>query len=256
MHKDLQVVIITCCRSKEMLPTATLTFKTVRTGYPNADIVVYDNGSEYECKEQIEILAHFIGATWESHMIRMPHAYAIQRTIANRPGKLVFLDGDLIFWDKCEDWEFDFPIAGRHIPTHVSEYTKCETISRLHTSHLWVDTVRTEAMLKDVGFEDREFAPADLWHPHVVYNKKQPTFYDVGANLYHAISGSSFQRDHLSCYDHIFSGSTFDHALVHLDNPQGLQYVHHLATTEPARLRGLWKDQQVYFTEVRSPGRV
>jgi hypothetical protein len=250
MPKPLTVVIITCLRKGANVETATLTFRTIRTGFPTAQIVVYDNGSEYELKQTVKSLAASVDAIWDDHYTRMPHAYCMSR-IAKERSNVVFVDPDVIFWKCCEDWEFPTALAGRYIPTHRSEYTKSRTISRLHTSFLWADHDRLLQELAAIGYEDREYAPAELWHPHMVYENCIPTFYDTAANLYHCVGGTAFESKHLDSYDHIFCGSSFDVAAQHLDHAKELMMVHHTALTNPSALRGLWKDQDEYFYNTR-----
>jgi hypothetical protein len=94
------VTILTFCAHPSMAYGTMLIFKTVRVGFPNARIEVFDNGSHPEVVGLIARAAADVGATFQA---RAPRHYAdhyewllLEREHDDRP--LVLVDPDVIFF--------------------------------------------------------------------------------------------------------------------------------------------------------------
>jgi len=233
-----------------------LIFKTLRVGFPNAEVHVVDNASLPEAREAIESLARENECQFQQVSGKaIQHHDFIQDTIlglANNGtvGPVVFLDPDICFWESCEDFSFDGLVAGKLTRAFHDSVTKTLTMPRLHTSFLWIPDVRKlgeEIRKARVNhFDFHPFTPYSF-----VFNGKWYR-YDTGASLYAAFSDrvSRFTENHSNRYDHIFSGSHIDWLMASYD--PGLRKfmvdVHARAKRgDVESLRGIWRKQNELF---------
>ena len=128
MGKKIYVHILTFCRNVELFYGTQLVFKTLRIGFPNADITVVDNASLPTARVEIKAMAQETGCRFEqieSHCIQ--HYEFIQNTIRKAAndttvnGPLIFIDPDVCFWSSCEDFEFDGLMAGFYNASQCQE---------------------------------------------------------------------------------------------------------------------------------------
>ncbi len=247
------VFILTYCKNLELFYGTELIFKTLRVGFPNANIVVVDNSSIPDARAQVEVLAK--GNDCHFEQIPEPgvkHHEFIQNTIfsmaadATAAGPVVFLDPDICLWDSCEEFEFDGLIAGKLIGGFNDNITHTHTMPRLHTSFMWIPDVRKLRdeiwKLKVRYFDFQPFLPYSCAMGGVWYR------YNTGASLYAAFSDrvSHFTPEHLDHYDHIFCGSHID-CLYPLYDPatrQRMTEIHRNAKEGNLHaLKGIWKRQ-------------
>jgi hypothetical protein len=250
MTMPTKVFILTYCRSLGQLYGNLLTFSTVRVGFLDAEITVYDNASLEGARTAIRLEAKQVGASYEQLTTEMLHHDFLRSTIIRNPGaRLVFLDPDLIFWSNVETHRSDALMSGRLIPTFDDVYTGTLTYERLHTSLLIVnDSTRLARTIADT--ESRYF-DADLIAPRMIFDGEWRRW-DSMAQLYAVTRDQCevFDADMLDRYDHLFCGTHLnlirdrvaDHALID---------VHQAAKQAPASLRGLWRSQQEFFDQQR-----
>ncbi|MBI5115794.1 hypothetical protein HZA56_04930 [Candidatus Poribacteria bacterium] len=246
------VFILTYCRNMDLFYGTELIFKSLRIGFPNAEVVVVDNSSLPEAREKIESLARGNDCRFQQLSGKgTQHHDFIQDTISGLAnngagGSVVFLDPDICFWENCEDFEFDGLVAGKLIQPFHDSVTKTRTMPRLHTSFLWIPDVRklAEAIRKARvnHFDFHPFLPYSF-----VFNGKWYR-YDTGASLYAAFSDrvSRFTEKHLNRYDHIFCGSHIDWLLASYDSEirEFMLDVHERAKRGDIKsLRGIWRRQ-------------
>ncbi len=255
-------IIITCSRSSDelTLATSTLTFDTIRKGFPNAQITVIDNNSCPEAFGVIRKKAEKCGVSLLSRLElkRKTHAEVIERTFKDYPNeRLVLLDPDLIFWSSCEDWEFSQTLAGRFIPAHYNEYTKCMEVSRLHTSFLWINSVKQlyKDLEKTFKGTNSQYSVVDLITPRVGFYANKPMFWDTLAGAYQAIGGEPFTEKHLEFFDHLICGTGLDIVKsigTLADKGKFLEDTHRLVLTgNLTQLKGLWRQQAAIFESTR-----
>lgn len=215
--KTATVFVLTYCRNVELFYGTELIFKCLRTGFPNANVVVIDNASLPEVKPEIEALAKDNDCHYEE--IPAPgvvHHQFIQNVISamaedeSGDAPLIFLDPDIYLWNNCEDFEFDGLIAGRLVGGIGDEITQSYTMPRLHTSFMWIPSARKlqDAIWK-LKARHHDFEPfqsytsliGEMWYR-----------YDTGAGLYAALGGkvSIFKKKHLDRYGHLYGGSHLD----------------------------------------------
>lgn len=231
----------------------TLIFKTLRVGFPNAQVTIVDNASVPGARMIIEGLA----MTHDCKYMQLDHPVAhyqfIEWVVNNASGTVIFLDGDVILWENCEGWSFcDYLYAGRYIPKFRDEFTQTVTEERVHPSFVWIDDcerLRNEiAKIKDkyfcfLPYHHQMFRSPDTgeWH-----------FQDTLGLLYQALKEKVylFTETELRAYDHLFAGSYYSLLLETINNEQDkelLRHTHDLGKTDYRKLKGIWKLQDDYF---------
>ncbi len=247
------VFVLTYCRDLELFYGTELIFKTLRVGFPNANIVVVDNASLPEARTAIEALAKRNDCLFEQ--IPAPgvvHHQFIQNTISSvaeigtAEHPLIFLDPDICLWKNCEGFEFDGLIAGRQISGFHDEIMQTYSMPRLHTSFMWIPSARK---LQDAIWKAKarhyDFEPF-LSHSSMIGGTWYR--YDTGAGLFAVLSGkvSAFTREHLDFYDHLFCGSHID-LLYDFCNPGTKERMREIHTDAKEgnlnALKGIWKHQ-------------
>jgi len=208
------VFILTYCRKPELFYGTELIFKTLRVGFPTANVVIVDNASIPEARSEIELLAKNNDCLFEqidNQGIR--HHDFLENAIfamADDDGPLIFVDPDICFWESCEDFEFEGLIAGRLGQGFEDGVTQTYTMPRLHTSFLWIPNVKKlrDAIWK-AKFRHFDFEP---FTPYSCAMNGKWYRYDTGASLYAAFSEkvSRFSEEYMDRYDHIYCGSHID----------------------------------------------
>jgi hypothetical protein len=226
-----------------------MVFKTLRVGFPTADVLVIDNGSHPDVVPLIAQAATDAGCSFTAasrqHFLSFYHWVLFEQEVMD---SVVLLDPDVVFWDNVEDWKFEGLMAGRLIPDLYNYGVT--SLSRLHPSHLWVpDVAKMRKALGNMnanGFDPlRQFsAPA---------NGKM-YFWDTGAGLYQALADKceSFTEEQLDCYDHLFYGSHLPVIQPAL-NDEGVTYTAHQAAArgDLSSLKGIWREQDKHFKSQR-----
>lgn len=246
------VYMLSFCRRAELLYGSTLTFETLRIGFPRSPIHIIDNASLPEHRERLRQGAVACGASFQQLGRRINHATFLEQVLSrHRSGQVVFVDTDLCFWQPVEEWTFEELMAGRLIPMHRCEFTGCIAHARLHTSFLWVSDVgrlrdRVRILLdKFPNFHPLRSAMHCIdgtWH-----------FWDTGSAVFSALPQEMrvFSEKELDAYDHLFCGTHADVAEVRLASPSAAVFseTHRLAKTDYRLLRGVWRKQDQYFCE-------
>ena len=211
------VFILTFCRKMDLFYGTSLVFKTLRTGFPNARVVVVDNASVPSAREEISALARQTGC--RHYQIEEPdldHPEFIELALSafaashGGDGTLVFLDPDVCFWESCEGFHFDGLMAGRLLRSYECEAIETANMPRLHTSFLWIPSGRQLwQAIRDLRSQHYDFSPFATWTTKIAGRWHR---YDTGCSLYAALGEhmNAFQEEHLRRFDHIFCGSHID----------------------------------------------
>jgi hypothetical protein len=250
------VTILTFCAHPALAYGTLLIFKSVRVGFPNARIEVFDNGSHPDVLPDIERAAAEVGASFEAmtprHYVDHYRWLLLGREHDRRP--LVIVDPDVIFWERVEHWQFgDAVMAGRlmKLNSHGNFFNQ----PRLHPSLLWIPDVarlRVAVRRREIWYRFQTGKPWDCVRQCVEREGERLFCSDTMAQLYQALSDecAPFRDEHLDCYDHLFFGS---HLPV-LDHCQGpnfdvMREGHRAAATgDLASIRGIWRRQEEYFS--------
>ena len=247
---------------EELLDSCTILFKSFRTGFPTAKLIVgiNDTGVDHNLiAERIPAdafiqLRHEINRNWE-------HSEFIETMLRTHPaedGPAVFLDPDVILWEKVEHWTFPTLLAGNVIPQHWCDSTRCISVPRIHTSFLWVtDPVALRAKLETTFEFASSIQPFNPFAPQVLFKQGQAVFYDNCANLFQALGGTPFSPEHLNAYEHLHSASCYDLALASIQNKEGFKWVHSEGVKNWTSLRGLLQASQArYYRDKQIEGLV
>jgi len=256
-----RVFIITYCRSRESLYGTVLVFKTLRVGFPHADVTVIDNASLTDVRSDIRRAAERCDVTFVQARDELPHGNAIEAILlrGDHDGRpLVFVDPDIVFWEQCEQWDFgEALLAGRLMPGFVDPLTGSWTMPRIHTSFAWfpdVDALRAEwEVIRKQYFDFMPVLPVMM-----------PT--DRGWVRWDTLSGLSialgkkakgFTEDQLGAYDHLFCGTHLDRVASCLPTDLRKKWtaVHEAVKHDDIQAaRGMWKMQQRAFEELAANG--
>jgi hypothetical protein len=242
------VYVLTRCVRREQLYASTLLFKTLRDGFPAAEVFVTDNASLLSVRSTIRTAAREAGARFRQYERPISHAEHIAHCFATAGHETIaFVDPDICLWRNVEDWHFSGLIAGRLIPKHLCPMTGMIRHARLHTSFLWVPSVqRLKASLLALDRYGNQFDPL---RPFSLLQEGQWHFYDTASALYLALEreAACFQQEHLDAYDHLFAGSSV-HRLTDLPGvPSSLFDLHERVKCDHVALRGAWRPQEEYF---------
>jgi hypothetical protein len=245
-----QLYMLTWCNQVENLYGTTLIFTTLRIGFPNTNICVVDNASLLTLRPQIRQLAQEADCEFIQLDQEIKHDEFLEQTLSKQSeGTAIFVDPDICFWKSVEDWNFDALVAGRLIPKHSCEYTRCITYPRLHTSLLWIPDIRAfrseMETLRGHFFQFSPFRPFmfrlnNLWHR-----------FDTGASLYAALPNRMFPfvEKELEAYDHLFCGTHLESVAAKVRPDYGLLFerMHKHAQVDYRALKGAWRIQEEYF---------
>lgn len=247
----MQVRILTFCREEQFLFGNTLVFKTLRTGFPTADIEVWDNASCPEARREIARQATKADARFVMTEGRTTHADWIAQMVRDAPAgePLVLVDPDVAFWESVEDLTFpdDTLMAGRLIPRMQVWGAIVEP--RLHTSLMFFpDPERVRAFLAGLHPALFDFRP---FHGAVYREGEALRHIDTCGPLYSVAKDRcyAFTEKELNRYDHIWMGTSPDYMREFFD-AETCAYVEnlHAKTRENLEnLRGDWKVQEAIF---------
>lgn len=229
-----------------------LVFQTLRVGFPTADITVYLNGADpinddvkkahamaEECKCAIAYVEKTIHHKW------------IYGLLEAADGPFWICDTDMIFYSSVEGWQFDnAPLAGALIPEFNDEFTKAITMSRLHTSLLYINppSMKEQFMVWRSKLTLTEFNPMiGLIDPIMVPKDGRTYFYDTMSLAWHALGGLPFTPAQKDAYFHFHFGTLGDLVLPHLTNRDAMSAARLDIFLEPEKGRGLWRAQEEYF---------
>lgn len=247
------VFILTYCRNIDLLYSTELVFKTLRRGFPNSRVHVFDNASLPEARTRVERLC----AENDCAFTPIPspgighHDFIGGRVLDVAEGRIegnsaVFVDPDICLWRDCEGLEFARPIAGNLVEAHEDPVMQCVTLARLHTSFLWIDDCAAVAdRISSVRRRHIDFQP---FQPFSARLGDAWLRWDTGASLFSAMPDLCvpFTEEHASYYDHLYAGSHFDSWVSQQTGAHQalLRQTHQWAKEGNLdALRGIWKRQ-------------
>jgi hypothetical protein len=230
------------------IPTSKLTLETLGTGFPNAiqsvQIFVTPKGASVYAEAGTNLkVAGKIAYADHHQFIADQIAFASQSARAEEP--LIFLDGDLIFFDEVEtliqqqiDNENRALVLGQRLP--VLRSCGMNWIPRLHTSlYVVANPKRLIHHLSTCPWNSK-WTSIDWFKPQVVFEHGNPNFYDTGANLYQALPDLHGGLNHEinKRYAHLFCGGSLSVARrrLGLERTAALAQRHHAALTDPMSL--------------------
>lgn len=230
-------------------------FKTLRVGFPTAEIIVDYNGPCYEVRKYIDDKILNISPVSTRYLDSVEHYDWIQSIVNTSDGPIVFCDTDMIFYENVETnleplQEYrNLLIAGRKIPQYYNITIGATEASRLHTSLLYINSC--ENLRQHIATtHNTGLHPFNPFAPFQYYSDEgQLRFYDTCANLYHSIGikYAQFGEYILDKYTHLVSGTMLTHVAKLLPNGERLIEHHKMAQKDPESVRGLWREHDKFY---------
>lgn len=211
----MNVHILATVRNPKLLDAALLVFKTIRVGFPNANLFVTTNTHHTPSKGAIVSAALGVGAKVNDDTGTIHHVW-IEDLLKEETEPFFICDTDMVFHSEfdCGPIEVNAPpLSGAVIPRFRDPFTKCITMPRFHTSLLYMDP---KAIWDSITAWQRKMPatefnpPINLFYPVVIPNGETGIFYDTCALLARAIGGLPFTSEQMEAYDHLHCGTWSD----------------------------------------------
>jgi hypothetical protein len=243
-----RIFILTYCKNIDSLFGNLLTFKTVRTGFKDAEIIVYDNNSIEEARKEIRNAAQSVGASYKQYDRDVLHHDFIRHQIeSNRDDcRIIFLDTDLVFWDSFDDFKSDALMVGRKMHCFYDMITKTNTFERLHTSFLIIND--TKKIVEKTKIMQHTYLDVLFYRPQIYMRNNEWYRFDTLGVLYNAIKDDCeiFTEKEMNKYDHLFNGTHLDYVTQNLpDHP--IADFHKMAMEDINNVKGIWRIQEEYM---------
>ena len=242
------VHLFVSCRRPELQPLSLLVFRSLRVGFPTANVVIHLNANLFD-RSTISA-CETIGKEIHAAVVRSSagqHDEWIDGLLRDQRDPIVIADTDMVFYERVEHWNFRHPLAGAYEPRHVNPVTKVVHWDRLHTSLLFVRPQdlrgRTDGRtwrLPRLPFKVQDDLIRQRWIP-------TPTglvFADTGCLLYQATGGDHFTPELRDTFSHLHCGTWSDMAG---DSIKGLRELHKRVQIDPESARGCWREFEKYY---------
>jgi len=250
----MRVHLLATVRQPDLLPAATLVFKTLRVGFPTVDVTVWVNGPDhyteiFRAGEKVGIKA-FVELTTVHHKW-------VTYLIEHEQEPFWICDTDVVFFGNMEHFDFgNARLAGRYSPKFNCKFSRAFTMPRLHTCLMRIEPEPLRAAVALYGglFPDCYATPRptleDLVFPRYIPDVEhtRPSFYDTCGLLYHALGGIKMQPKHMDCFEHLGSATLSD--LVAKAYPEyRVRETHFSIFENPQLAKGLGKMQDRFYAE-------
>lgn len=263
----MRVHLLATVRRAELLSAALLVFRTIRVGFPTADICVWGNGLLVNHAAALEKSAGDVGGTF-TNLPRTVHDRWLEHIVLHEDEPLWICDTDVVFWDKVEDW-FATTVAdplkycslsGRLEPSYFEQWTFSMSVERLHTCLMYVNprNLRLEIgrVVDSVPKPFGATAHHALIRQHFIPRRgAMPMFYDTTAGLWQAGIGMPFNDRMNEAFDHLHGGTFVDLIAPHLTGGAGLAHCHVAVYENLEAARGMYARQKQWYA-ARSPERI
>lgn len=269
--KQAAVHILATVRKPELLPAATLVFSTLRTGFPEAEVMVWGNGLPGQGNGAEAVLrscAKSVGGGF-TNLSPTAHDVWIEGLVGRMYEPFWIVDTDVVFFQRTHCQPRGTMLAGRFEPEFIEEWTGTRHMARLHTAVMYIDpsAVRSAARewmarIPQLWRNTAEFAwIRQLFVPlvRVIGDavERVPTgryvetlFYDTMAGVFQAVGGRAFDETEDLAFEHLHCGGYVD--LIAGDKGaenfgKALQGFHERVFENPAAARGARLKQAEYY---------
>jgi hypothetical protein len=254
------VHILSTIRNPKLWHSSVLVFKTLRVGFPTADIFVWGNGLD----EQSERLVANAAGSVKAHFRNIPrieHGHWIETCVANNNTPFWICDTDIVFFGSMEKfkWKADTQFAGRYEREFFEEWSKTRKVARLHPSLMYFNPAKLRIAICGYPGLPAYFSTVsrELFHWSFVpvrigegcKSKRGILFYDACAGLHHALGGTSFTEEQNLCFEHCHCGTYANEIAAAVPHLQGLPDLHRAIFMQPELARGLRAQQDKYYEQ-------
>ena len=204
-----QVHLIVTCLKPELLDSALLVFKSLRTGFPTAKVNVYANALPGYALDRLEAIVGRFGVISEL----ISHDSWIERLLEVNSEPFWICDTDIVFFDSVED--FTAPLfGGRFEPSFEDEWTKTTHMACLHPSLMYFNPVALRCTFREWrGEHIPRFFPnliSNFIRQQMVPHNGKVLFWDTCAGLHHAFEGTRFSDEMNAKFEHLHCGTVAD----------------------------------------------
>lgn len=246
------------CRQASLLPGCTLTFKTLRTGFPTANVrVSVMPSADSSLYGRISDAARASGADVRFVCSDLQHDQWIETLVATEIHPFWIVDTDVVFFGNMEQIPMpgDPHLVGRLEPTWDCQATHSVHIERLHTCCLYINPslMRERMRAKIMGHPTGPFHVELLGVRQLfVPRNGVMTFYDTLAGVYQAIGGQPFSEQENERFEHLHCGTWLHEAArdIAKQSPH-LEQVHRAVYSDPSLAKGIWKLQRDWYERQR-----
>jgi len=247
----MRVHVICTCLSSEMANSSLLVFKSIRVGFPKAELVVYSNALpsdvDYSLKSgcalklQTPVLAI-------NQLIS--HDTWVETLINTQNEPFWICDTDCVFYDSVEGFKAEL-FGGRFEPQFHEEWTDSIHMARLHPSVMYIDPVAIRCAVREWrGRHIPKYFPnaiASLIRQQFLCRDGKTLFYDTCSGLHHAFGGTAFPDEINSRFEHLHAGTYADTISAETESLSGLVDLHRRVCNNPDAARGILAGQVEYY---------
>lgn len=243
-----RVHVLVTVLNRDLFEASWLVFKTLRIGFPTAEVVIYGHGLDQECERAISEATARMGFRF----VPIPmdsHGAWIERLLARETGPFWICDTDMIFLRPVEHWFLGSQelFAGRLEPEFFEQWTQSVHMERLHPSLIWFNPAPLRAAMRGWPGTQEFFRTVNLpliqWSC-VPRRGQPPLFYDTTAGLWHALEGKAFTEEQNEAFEHLFCGTYSDQNIA-----VDLRPTHEAVFRDLNAAKGLWGKQQLWYQQ-------
>ena len=242
-----KVYVLTFCKDINQLYGSLLVFDTIRVGFPTAEIIVVDNNSITDAVIEIEKAAYSVNAQFVKLENQVLHRDYLRYILncENDDAQIYIIDPDVILWENVETFTTNKLLSGRLIPEFFDAYTDTITKPRIHTSFLYIPSVKL--LINKINALENKYCTDLIKYATLKINGNW-TMWDTFGQVFECLHSDIeiFTEKQNDCFDHIFCGSHLNIIAKRHNNPR-LHEIHRLSIENPQELKGIWREQHDFF---------
>ena len=252
------VHILATVRRPELIEAALLVFRTLRTGFPTAEVTVWGNGLAEEARQAVGAAAATAGARF-ANVPGTCHDVWIEELLARATAPFWICDTDMVFFGSLESKALSLKpgtlCAGRHEPEFNDEVTGCVHAERLHTCLMWFNPgplrAAMRAKMAKVVMPWRQSAEFAFVRQMFLMLGGQRWLYDTCTGIFQAGLGTRFSAEQDAAFEHLHCGTYLDEAAKRMKCGAAMAARHAEIYHDPSLAMGLRAQQTRYYQAQR-----
>lgn len=207
----MNLFILATCLNHDLMENTLMVFKSIRVGFPTANIKVCGNCLDEVAGRLVEQAAFSVGARFDNFP-EVAHGVWIESLLYHEREQFWICDTDVTFHKPVEHWfvESKELFAGRYEPEFYEPWTQSQHVARLHPSLMWFNPGMLRAAIRVWPGGNNEFlhtVEKNLIRWSFVPVRGGLFFYDTCSGLHHALGGKPFDKEQNDCFSHRFCGT-------------------------------------------------